>query len=139
MYFMRDIVTLLAKIVLNIVSIRIIRKYFNKIGLQVALNSTIAEILRRESLQDTKTYMTKVDRNLAFISIIMCLSSSIENLFYIAAYIYIYFRYDEITSFLFFFSHLSLALKQFLNVIIIYSFNSQFKNDFKKYIERLIE
>ena len=52
MYILRDIVTLLTKIVLNIVSIRMIRKYFNKIGLQAVLNTRFEEIKRRERLQE---------------------------------------------------------------------------------------
>ena len=131
MYFMRDIVTLLAKIVLNIVSIRLIRKYFNRISSQAVLNTTIVDLMTMETVQ-TKTYMTKVDRNLTFISIIMCVFSSIENILYILSFVYIYFSYDEIAFYLFFLSHLSLAVKQCFNIFLLYFFNSQFRIELKR-------
>ena len=115
MHFIRDIITLIVKIALNIVSIRIIRKYFDRIGLHPVLNTII------------------VDKNLTLFSVIMCFFSSIENLFCIVSYVYIYFRYDEITFYLFFLSHLSLAIKQCLNIIVLYKFNSQFRVEIKVY------
>lgn len=131
-YFLRDIVTLLAKIALNVESIRLIRKYFSKISTQAISNTTIIDLKKME-IVETKTYMSKIDRNLTVISIVMCVFSSIENLFYAASYVYVWISYDEVAFNLFFLSHLTLAVKQCLNMFILCLFNSMFRFELKKF------
>ena len=129
-YIIRDIFSLTAKISLNILSVQLIRKYFNKISsdlhvVTITKSNTIASF-------PEKTYITEVDKNLTYLSVIMCVLSSLENVFFIASYIYVAINFDEIAYLLFFISYFTLALKHFTNLIVLYSFNNLFKDEFRK-------
>ena len=132
-YFIRDILTLVIKIILNIYAVVLIRKYFYKIKNLEHVNKISSQI---ENLNDlnTKSYFTKVDRNLTFISITMCILSSFENIFFIASYVMAAFKYDETLLNLYFFSNIMIAIKHSSNLIILYFFNNVFKGEFKKFL-----
>ena len=128
-YFIRDILTLAAKIVLNIISVYLIKKYFYNLSLDStkALPSGSIEIAVSK-----KDYMTKVDRNLTFIAIIMSVLSSLENIFYIIFYVYLFLNFSQIVSLLYLIALFLICLKHSSNLIILYLFNSVFRQEFKK-------
>ena len=127
-YFIRDILTLVVKIIINIYAVVLIRKYFYKIKSK----NSVSEQIENSTNLNTKVSYTKVDRNLTFISITMCILSSFENIFYIASYVKAAFKYDDTLLNLYFFSNVMIAIKHSSNLIILYSFNSVFKEEFKK-------
>lgn len=131
-YFLRDIATLLAKIVLNFVCVRIMRKYFKKLN----NNEILAYSINDERVDLTKKIaqekINKVERNLTYISIIMCISSSMENIFNLVSLIYIIFFFNETAMYFFLLSHLSIAIKHSSNMFVLYFFNHTFKAEFKK-------
>ena len=134
-FFLRDCLTLVIKIYLNIVSVVLIKKYFYKLS----VNST-SKLDRKDSITapnqvyitTQKTYMTKVDRNLTFIAITMSVLSSFENLFFIVTYMYSAFGLNQIGWTLYFFSNFIVAIKHSSNLIILYLFNDVFKEEFFK-------
>ena len=131
-YFIRDILTLVIKIILNIYAVVLIRKYFYKVKSNLKRINRVSAQTENVNDLNTKSYYTKVDRNLTFISISMCILSSFENIFYIASYILAAFKYDDTLLNLYFFSNIIIAFKHSSNLIILYSFNSVFKQEFKK-------
>ena len=131
-YFIRDILTLIIKIILNIYAVVLIRKYFYKVKSNLKRVNSVSGQMENSTGLNTKSYYTKVDRNLTFISITMCILSSFENIFYIASYVLAAFKYDETLLNLYFFSNIIIAFKHSSNLIILYSFNSLFKEEFKK-------
>ena len=130
-YFIRDIATLLSKIILNFISVWIMRRYFKKLN----NNGIIAYSLRDERVDSTKKLAqetkNKIERNLTYISIIMSIFSSMENIFNLVSLVYIIFFYNETAFYLFFLAHLSIALKHSTNVFVLYFFNHSFKVEFK--------
>jgi len=133
-FFIRDIVTLMFKIGLNIKCVIYIKKYFNKI-----FNRKVAVIENNISFSTkhpSVNKMTDIDRNLTYIAITMSVLSSIENLFFIITYFYLAFDYGQIGAILYFFSNFIIAIKHMSNLIILYSFNSLFKKEFNYIFKR---
>jgi hypothetical protein len=129
LYTIRDLISLVVKIGLNILTVHLIRKHFNRItGDSQAANSK--SIDEAENCAEN-TYLTEVDRNLTYTGIIMCVLSSFENAFVIVSYVLV--NYDYLLSYLLFLlSYLFLAIKQFSNLLVLYSFNNFFREEFRK-------
>ena len=130
MFFIRDFITLVVKIWLNVVSIVLIKKYLSKIGLNSAAKDSVTSTSNQVSTK--KAYMTTVDKNLTYIAIIMSVFSSFENLFFIASYIYIAFSLNQVGLTLYFFSNFIVAIKHISNLFILYLFNNVFREEFYK-------
>ena len=132
-FLLRDCLTLIVKIYLNIVSVVLIKKYFSKLS-----TSATARFERHDSIKITnetninpkKTYMTKVDKNLTYIAIAMCILSSFENIFFIVTYIYLAFGLNQTGWTLYFCSNLINGIKHGSNLFILYFFNNLFKKEF---------
>ena len=142
-YFFRDILSLVVKIVLNIFSVYLIRKYFNKIKQDKMVNLPESVISSSKLTNDTylnnqfsitnaKSYLSEVDRNLTYIAIVVCVLSSLENVFFITSYVYVVICFDETSFILWFFSYFSIAIKHFSNFIVLFLFNNLFREEFKK-------
>ena len=137
LYTIRDLISLVVKIGLNILTVHLIRKHFNRItGDSQAANSTIAKMRHSNTIDQAescaeKTYLTEVDRNLTYTGIIMCVLSSFENAFVIVSYVLVNYNY-LLSYLLFLLSYLFLALKQFSNLLVLYSFNNFFREEFRK-------
>ena len=138
LYTIRDLISLLVKIGLNVFTVNLIRKYFNRISSDLQGGVSAVPKLSNgnaieNSAQNIKTYVTEVDRNLTYTGLIMCVLSSFENVFVIVSYILV--NYDYLLSyFLFLLSYLFLALKQFSNLLVLYYFNNFFREQFRKII-----
>ena len=130
-YFWRDIVTLLIKIILNVYVVLLVRKCFYKIKFKPAIYNVSGQVENSENCSK-KNYYTKVERNLTFISITMCILSSFQNIFYIASYVMAAFKYDVNLVNVYFFSNCFVALKSSTHLIILYMFNSVFKDEIRK-------
>ena len=136
MFFVRDFITLVIKVGLNIASIILTKKYFNKLS----AHST-AKFARKDSIiasniisiSTKKTYMATVDKNLTYIAVIMSVLSSCENLFFIISYVYLIISFNQFGLTLYFFSNFMFAIKHCSNLFILYFFNNLFKEEFKKF------
>ena len=133
-YFIRDILTLIIKIILNIYAVILIRKYFYKSNLK-PLNSVSGQMENSSGL-NMKSYYIKVDRNLTFISITICVLSSFENIIYIVSYVMgaMSSKYQQAFLNVYFFTNVIIAIKHSSNLIILYLFNSVFKEEFKNFL-----
>lgn len=137
MYALRDIVVLIIKVILNIISVYLVRDYLKKIK-----NDSIFTIDNRQSktidtnLKATskKSYISKTDRNLTYMAILMCILSACENILYATSYIYFTISPNTVSLFVAYFSYFSLALKNFFNFIVFFLFNESFNAELKKSI-----
>ena len=134
MFFIRDFITLVVKIWLNVVSIVLIKKYLSKIGLNSKTKVDIKDSATSTSnpVSTKKAYMTTVDKNLTYIAIVMSVFSSFENLFFIASYAYLAFSINLASWTLYFFSNFIVAIKHISNLFILYLFNNLFREEFRK-------
>ena len=130
MYFVRDFITLVIKIGLNIASIILTKKYFNKLS----ANSTAKfDGGNQISITTKKTYMSTVDKNLTYIAVIMSVLSSLENVIFIISYVYLIINFNQFGLTVYFFSNFMFAIKHCSNLFILYFFNNLFKEEFKKF------
>jgi hypothetical protein len=133
MNFIRDILTLIIKIIINIYAVVLIRKYFYKVKINSKPINNVSSQAENSADLNTKSSYTKVDRNLTFISITMCILSSFENILFIVSYamaaINIQFNHTFLN--VYFFSNVMIAIKHSSNFIILYLFNNVFKEEFK--------
>ena len=136
MFFVRDFITLVAKIGLNIASIILTKKYFNKLSV-----SSTTKFERKDSIiasnqiniTTNKTYMATVDKNLTYIAVIMSVLSSLENFFFIISYVYLIISFNQVGLTVYFFSNFMFAIKHCSNLFILFLFNNLFKQEFKKF------
>ena len=133
LFIIRDFITLVIKIILNIISVILVKKYFRKLSKDVKVNVQTNELPSGNYGSTKKAYMTEIDRNLTYIAIWMSVLSSIENLFFVFTYIYLTMSFDQFGLTLYFFANFLIALKHSSNLILLYSFNYVFKKEFKNF------
>lgn len=132
-YLMRDVLTLVITIALNLVSISLIKKYIKKISINLKVVRTLSaqEILIIGGYSVKKRYMSVVERNLTLTTLSMSVLSSFENLINIAFFISIVLKYDDTALNLYFYTNLLVAIKYSSNLFILYLFNTVFKKELK--------
>ena len=100
MFFMRDIVAMIAKIILNSLLVVLVRKYLNKLKMEklaFAQKISSGSVLHNKNIQSSKdSYISKTDRNQTYIALIMCLFSLLEHIFYIPTYVLLDLKINNI-------------------------------------------
>ena len=124
-YFVRDILTLISEIILNIISIVLLKRHLSK---KRDLIST--EALKRAG-NDLKD-LSKAEKNLIFMVITKCFLSVMEHMFFIACNTYFLMSQEVLSYSICFASHLSTAIKHASNFFVFILFNKLFRNAFKK-------
>ena len=118
LFFIRDVLTLTLKIFLNVISVILMRNYLKK--------------RNNRHANDTQTsHITKVNRELTYIAIVMCVLSSLENISFIVSYAYLILSLDQFSRILYFLSNFVILVKHSSN-LIIYFYNNLFKKEFLK-------
>ena len=128
-YFIRDIIVLIIKIILNIISVYLVKKYLFKIKNDVSIIESNAE---NQISKSKKKYISVTDRNLTYMAILMCIMSTFENFFFAGSYIYYTISINEISTTIIFFSYFILAMKNCLNFLAFFLFNKSFNSELKK-------
>ena len=139
LYFVRDILFLLIKIIINVYSVYVVRQYLTKININTIAMSSVngisdleSNVAKTNQAAPKKEYLSKTDRNLTYMSIWMCLLSVLENIFYAFAYEYYSVIQNEASLTVFFFSYFTLALKHVSNIFVLCLYNYSFRTEFKK-------
>jgi hypothetical protein len=84
-----------------------------------------------------KERVSKLDRKLSVMVVIMCVFSVIEHLFYITCCAYPYFGSDAIMfHLLYYLAFLVMSIKHSLNLFLFYIFNCKFRSSFIKLFKR---
>lgn len=138
-HVLRDLVPLILKLVLNLISVKMMRNYFNRIrmeklafALKISSPELHENIKSPANADEGSVIMTKTDRNQVLIAIIMCLSSLIENFFYIASYVLLILNLYELAPLFYCISCIAIALKNTTNFFVLYKFNNLFRVEFRK-------
>ena len=126
MFFIRDFITLVIKIGLNVISIFLLKKYLNKLSIGSKAK------LDNNQIATKKAYVTTVDKNLTYIAVVMSVMSSLENIFFIVSYIFLVFSVNQTGWTMYFFSNFMVAIKHISNMFILFLFNNLFREEFKK-------
>ena len=99
MYFFRDILTLVVKIVLNVSCVIMVKNYLDRLKMEKLLFaqkiSTMAIAI--ENGNNQASYISRTNRNQTYIAVIMCSFSLFEHVLYISSYL-LYFTEETKNS-----------------------------------------
>ena len=123
LFFIRDVLTLVIKLVLNLVSVILMRNYLKKRKTRIA---------NLKANDPQTSHITKVNRELTYIAIVMCVLSSLENISFIVSYAYLILSLDQFSRILYFLSNFVILIKHSSN-LIIYFYNNLFKKELFKH------
>ena len=126
-YIIRDFLFLVLKIALNVYSVYLIKKYLAK-----KKKVPVSGINVVEENHVNQDYITKTDRNLIHMVIIMSIISIFENIFYGVAYAYYSTAYDIPSVYVSCISYIILAVKHGSNFFVFFFFNNLFRIEFEK-------
>lgn len=139
MGFVRDVLTLVVKIVFNGISAHLVRNYIKrlkkeKLEFALKISTSKLHIKRQKSIHINQEapYISKTDRKHTLIAIIMSVFSFLEHFFYISSYIFFLFQNNSLISLFFYLNLISLAIKHSTNIFIFYKFNNLFRTHLKK-------
>ena len=138
MYFIRDMLTLIAKLVLNTILVIHVRKYLLKLKmdkLNFALRISTSALHINNIDLSKQSYINRTDRNQTYIALIMSLYSLLEHAFYIPSYVVfailpLYAK--SVAPILYFLCILALAFKHATNFFVFYKFNYLFRTEVNK-------
>ena len=135
-YLIRDVLPLFIKIILNSMLVYLVKSYLNKLKKEKFANAIKVYNGRNGLISiniQSENYISKTDRNQTYISLIMCIFSIFEHIFYIASYITYFLNEFSDSTIFFCLASLFIAFKQMFNIIILYKFNSRFRTELKKF------
>jgi len=134
LFFIRDVITLFSKIILNIISVILMKKYLNQRRLRISnLKTNDAQTINQ--IENKNIHINKVERNLTYIAIVISILSLVENITFMVSYVYLVLDYNQFGRNLYFFSNLMIAIKHCSN-LIIFLYNKLFKEQLLIFIKR---
>jgi hypothetical protein len=143
MYFVRDVLTLLVKIALNLKLIFMVRNYLSRIKaekLAFALKiSTGLELHDKKKLDaaNESSYISKKERNQTYIALFMCMFSFFNHVFYTLSYVYFFLLRLEPAGVALYLALVSLGLKHVFNFFMMYKYKYLFRDELKKSFHNL--
>ena len=116
-YVFRDILPMIAKIVLNTLLVYLIRSY----------------VKRKQRISTTanasNAHLASIDQRQTYISLIMSTFSLLEHILYITSFIQYFFNDYDVANFIYTFAAFSIAVKLVFNFFILLIFNNLFRNE----------
>ena len=136
-YFIRDILPLVTKIMLNILLVNLIKEYLNKLKIEkIEFSNRISTSMLQSNFSPPRTensaFLSKADRNQTISAIVMCIFSLFEHMFYILSYILYFLGISYVSNIIYYVVLVSLTLKHGCNFFIFYNFNYLFRVEVKK-------
>jgi len=133
-YLIRDISPLIAKIILNSLLIYLVISYKNKSKKDKIIKTQMSTVfnLRKQVNITNGNYISKKDRNQAFVSLIMCIFSMFEHILTIVFYMLFFINLCYESNIVYGFATLAITIKQLTNIFILYIFNSLFRTEIQK-------
>ena len=119
---LRDLICLLIQTILNIALI---------VSFKNQLNNK-KKIVTSNRLQASEQSISKADRRLTLMVIIMFLIETVEHVLQNVSFVYFIFFYSYTSFIIISFSGLVISLKCFSNIFLFYNFNKLFKLEFQK-------
>ena len=135
----RDLSTLLIKLILNTVFLVLIKQYMSKIEREKKefvrrISSKILHSRPAILIQPEKTtkYLSSTERNQTYIAIIMCIFSLVKHIFCLISYIFILFSQNSLGVIFYYVFFLSISIESVFNILLLYAFNKLFRINFRK-------
>jgi len=143
-FFIKDVLTLITTLILNIISWFELKNYIKKRSLLIRRRNAIGPI-PFESVNDStrisdaqsETQYSKKKKNLKLI-LIMCLISIVERITIVTASVYFLFFTDYISILLYAFADLVYVVGPSISFFVFYQFNRDFKREFLNVVMRFI-
>ena len=137
LYFIRDILPLVTKIILNIFLVNLVKKYLKKLKIEkIEFSNRISTSMLQSdfppSMSKNSAFLSKADRNQTISAICMCIFSLFEHMFYILSYILYFLGNSYVSNIIYYVVLVSLTLKHGCNFFIFYNFNYLFRVEVKK-------
>lgn len=137
-YLIRDALTLIMKIFLNMKSVYLIKQYSNRIMIEkseFALKISSPYLHEKDNRTPQNAAVSKADRNQTYMAIILCFFSLLEHILYLMAFVLYFFNYSIVSYYLYYFAILSLTFKHTSNILVFYKFNFLFRTEIKKFLK----
>ena len=115
-YIFRDILPMVLKIILNFISVYLVRNY----------------VKNKKKIRAASSHAVKFDRKQTYIALVMNALSLIEHLLYIASYFLFYIYEFDLSTLVFVVALFFIALKHFLTFFILFGFNNLYRNEVLK-------
>ena len=80
-------------------------------------------------IENKTIHINKVDSNLTYIAVVICILSSIENISFMVSYVYFVLDLNDFSRNLYFLSNFMITIKHSSN-LLIYLYNELFKKEF---------
>ena len=141
-YFFRDVVLLIVQIILNVISIHLLRKQIKtKNDLHQKSSENASKLLKKKSFikQTSKSsdknvkhfkiagIITKAEQNLTIMVVIMTFTTVLEHLFLLLMIYFVTINEDKNSFLISAISNIFISIKYSSNFFIFYSFNRNFK------------
>ena len=130
LFFIRDVLTLVFKLILNCFSVYLVKKFLKKKKNMLAKLKT-NDVQISNQIINKQLHIAKVSRDQLYIAIVMSIFSSFENISFIVSYVYLILSVDHFSRMLYFLSNFVILIKHSSN-LFIYSYNNVFKKEFFK-------
>ena len=118
-YLLRDILPMILKLILNALSIYLVRKYVkNKQRIRTA----------------TTDELVNFDRKQTYVALLMSTFSILEHILYIFSYVLYFFYYFDLSNLTFALALLIIAIKHSLIFFVLLLFNNLFRNEVKRFL-----
>ena len=121
-FFIRDFLTMFIKIVLNAISVSLIRNYMNKLNME---KQEFAQQISMVSFSQNTTsvnvnqtlFISKANKKQTYIAVIMSIISILEHLFYITSYIFYSVELKMITPTAYYLALISFLFKSVISAV----------------------
>jgi hypothetical protein len=125
-YLIRDILTLGLEIILNVLTIVLMKKHFK------IKKNVMPSLLENDESSTIQKNISKAEKNLVRMVVIMCLLSILQHIFFITSTTYFSLYQNKTTMYLSYASYQITSIKHSSNFFIFVSFNNLFRHAFKK-------
>ena len=119
-YIFRDILPMIFKLILNSLSIYLVRRYVRN-----------KQRIRSSTITTLSSELVSFDRKQTYVALVMNTFSLLEHMLYIASYIFYYINNYDLSTFLIVIAFLFISVKHFCIFFILLFFNSLFRNEVK--------
>jgi hypothetical protein len=119
-FMFRDILPMIFKIIINSLSVYLVRKY----------------VRNKQRITAANSQMVNFDRQQTYIGLVMSTFSLLEHILYIIAVFLFFIRYFDLCTLFYAFALLFIAIKHLLIFFILLGFNNLFRKEIKYIFKR---
>ena len=141
----RDLFTLLIKLILNAVFLVLIKRYTSKIkeekkqfSIKISSRFLHFKSIILPQPETTTKYLSSTERNQTYIVIIMSIFSLVKHVLCLSSYVLILFYTNRLDAIFYYIFFLSIAIESILNILLLYVFNDLFRVNFKKILKNCV-